>query len=245
MRVLLIEDDVDLCNALTECLSGEGIIADMCTEGDTGSYIARTNNYDVLVIDNILPKKNGIDVCKELRMAKVKTPILVMSIHAEIDTKVSYLEAGADDYIAKPFSIAEFVARLKALTRRPYEIADPVIIIDDLTIDTVTQTVARSGKPVYMTRKEFMILEQISKRPGQVVSRADIMDHVWDRNFDPFSNSIETHISNIRKKIDTGKKKRIETIPGRGYRFSTTETGTLHKARKRSKKLLKSTSASK
>lgn len=239
MRVLLIEDDADLCNALTECLSVEGIVADMCTEGDTGSYIARTNAYDVLVIDNILPKKSGLEVCKELRSMGIKTPILVMSIHGEIDTKVQYLQAGADDYISKPFSIAEFVARIKALTRRPYEIADSVITIDDLTIDTLSQTVSKAGKQVYMTRKEFMILEQISKKPGQVVSRSDIMDHVWDRNFDPFSNSIETHISNIRKKIDTGKKKRIETVPGRGYRFSTNSTGSLVSVRKRTSRLLK------
>lgn len=239
MRVLLIEDDADLCTALTECLSVEGIVADMCTEGDTGSYIARTNVYDVLVIDNVLPKKSGLEVCKELRAVGIKTPILVMSIHAEVDTKVQYLQAGADDYIAKPFSIAEFIARIKALTRRPYEISDPVITIDDITIDTVTQSVSKAGKQIYMTRKEFMILEQISKKPGQVVSRADIMDHVWDRNFDPFSNSIETHISNIRKKIDTGKKKRIETIPGRGYRLSTEVTGTLITARKHTKKILK------
>lgn len=239
MRVLLIEDDADLCAALTECLSVEGIVADMCTEGDTGSYIARTNAYDVLIIDNVLPKKSGLEVCKELRAVGIKTPILVMSIHAEVDTKVQYLQAGADDYIAKPFSIAEFIARIKALTRRPYEISDPVITIDDITIDTVTQNVSKAGKQIYMTRKEFMILEQISKKPGQVVSRADIMDHVWDRNFDPFSNSIETHISNIRKKIDTGKKKRIETIPGRGYRLSTEVTGTLITARKHTKKILK------
>lgn len=239
MRVLLIEDDADLCNALIECLSVEGMVADMCTEGDTGSYIARTNTYDVIVIDNILPKKNGLEVCKDLRNAGIKTPILIMSIHGEIDTKVQYLEAGADDYIGKPFSIAEFVARIKALTRRPYNITDSIITIDDLTIDISTQCVSKGGKQIYMTRKEFMILEQISKKPGQVVSRSDIMDHVWDRNFDPFSNSIETHISNIRKKIDTGKKKRIETIPGRGYRFATEKTGRLAVSRKRSRKLLK------
>ncbi len=241
MRVLLIEDDADLCNALTECLSVEGIVADMCTEGDTGSYIARTNKYDVLVIDNILPKKNGLEVCKELRANGIKTPILVMSVHGEIDTKVQYLRSGADDYISKPFSISEFVARIKALTRRPYEITDPVITIDDLTIDTLTQTVSKAGKQIYMTRKEFMILEQISKKPGQVVSRSDIMDHVWDRDFDPFSNSIETHISNIRKKIDTGKRKKIETVPGRGYRLTTRHTDSLTKTRRRAHNKLKKT----
>ena len=122
MRVLIIEDDVDLSNALRECLLQDGITSDACYEGDTGSYIGRTNAYDVIVIDNILPKKTGLEVCRELRRAEVKVPILIMSVHAETETKVKYLENGADDYIAKPFSVAEFVARIKALMRRPYEI---------------------------------------------------------------------------------------------------------------------------
>jgi DNA-binding response OmpR family regulator len=232
MRVLLIEDDIDLCNVLKECLHGEGIVVDVCHEGDTGSYVARTNTYDVIILDNILPKKSGLDICKDLRLNNIKTPILAMSVHHEVDIKVRYLEAGADDFISKPFSIAELVARIRALTRRPYEIKDTVITIDDVTIDLITQNVEKNGRPVYMTKKEFMILEQISQKPGHVVSRTEIMDHVWSRDVDPFSNSIETHIANIRRKIDTGKRKKIETIPGRGYRIATKETGSIQEAKK-------------
>ena len=239
MRILLIEDDIDLCNALTECLVSEGITADMCLEGDTGSYIARTNPYDVIVIDNILPKKNGLNICQDLRKSYIKTPILVMSVHGETDTKVTFLESGADDFIAKPFAIAEFVARLKALVRRPYQINTSILTIDDVTIDCQTQSVYKKGKQIYMTRKEFMILEHMSRKPGEVISRTDIMDHIWNKDFDPFSNSIETHIGNIRKKIDTGRHKRIETIPGRGYRLATKETGNIRKLQRRSNRLLK------
>lgn len=219
MRILLIEDDIDLCKALTECLESEGLIVDACHEGDTGSYIARTNAYGLILLDQILPKKLGVDICKELRRSYIKTPILIMSIHGTTDERISYLEAGADDCITKPFSVTELVARIRALTRRPYEITEQVITIDDVTIDIARHTVLKKGKIVYMTRKEFLILEQIAKRPGHIVTRTDIMDHVWNKDFDPFSNTIETHISNIRKKIETKKVKKIETIPGRGYRL--------------------------
>lgn len=227
MRILLIEDDIQLCKALIECLETEGIVVDTCHEGATGSYIARTNNYNAILLDNILPKKLGVDVCRELRRSYVKTPILIMSIHGNAEERVSYLEAGADDCIAKPFSIAELVARLKALMRRPYNITEQVITIDDVTINSETHTVIKNGKSVYMTRKEFMILEQMAKKPGQVITRTDIMDHVWNKDFDPFSNTIETHIRNIRKKIESKRTKKIETIPGCGYRLSTKETGSI------------------
>lgn len=222
MRILIIEDDQELAKALSECLAGEGMVCDICHDGETGSYIARTNSYDAILLDNILPKKNGLSVCRDLRNSNIKTPILVMSVHGQVDTKVDFLNSGADDFISKPFSIIELVARLKAIIRRPYDIQDPVMTIDDVTIDVPAQAVYKKGKQVYMTRKEFMILEFMSKKVGRVVSRNEIMDHVWEKDFDPFSNSIETHIRNIRKKIDTGKKKKIHTVPGRGYRISLT-----------------------
>ena len=204
MKILLIEDDKDLATALHECLQSENMTVDICNEGDTGSYIARTNSYDLILLDNILPKKLGIDVCKELRRSYVKTPILMMSIHNNSDDRIKYLESGADDCIAKPFSITELVIRIKTLGKRPYHIKDEVITIDDVTIDTDSLTVSKKGKHIYMTRKEFLILEQIAKKPGTVVSRMDIMDHVWNKDFDPFSNTIETH-SNEKQKIKNRK----------------------------------------
>ncbi|MES2623030.1 MAG: response regulator transcription factor [Patescibacteria group bacterium] len=242
MRILLIEDDIDLTKALVECLQSEHMTVDTCHEGDTGSYIARTNAYDLILLDHILPKKLGTEICKELRRSYVKTPILIMSIHGNTDDRIAYLEAGADDCIAKPFSIAELVIRIKTLVRRPYDIKEEIITIDDVTIDVDSLTVSKKGKQVYMTRKEFLILEQIAKKPGQVVSRMDIMDHVWNKDFDPFSNTIETHIRNIRRKIGDGKNTTIETVPGRGYRVSTKATGTLRAQRIRTNKKLKTKS---
>lgn len=236
MRILLIEDDVDLAEVLVECLKSEHMTVDTCNEGDTGSYIARTNTYDLILLDNILPKKLGVDVCRELRRSYIKTPILIMSIHSETEDRIDFLSSGADDCIGKPFSLAELVMKIRTLCRRPYEIKENIITIDDLTINNENLTVTKNGKGLYFTRKEFLILEQIAKKPGQVVSRMDIMDHVWSKDFDPFSNTIETHIRNIRKKIGDRKNTKIETVPGRGYRVSTKETGTLRNQKLKTKK---------
>ena len=215
------------------------MIIDTAYEGDVGSYIARTNHYDLIILDHILPKKLGTDICKELRRSYIHTPILMMSVHHSIEDRLHFLESGADDCIGKPFSIAECIMRIKVLHRRPYTIKENIITLDDLTIDTETLTVLKKGKGVYMTRKEFLILEQIAKKPGQVVSRMDIMDHVWNKDFDPFSNTIETHIRNIRKKIGDRKNSTIETVPGRGYRVSTKQTGCLRVERKLTNKRLR------
>ncbi len=219
MRILLIEDDIDLATALVESLEEHNIIVDTCHDGESGSYIARTNNYDLILLDNILPKKLGINICKELRNLDNKTPILFMSIQNDVSDKVSFLEAGGDDCISKPFSTSELVARIKAIGRRSYSIKQNVITLDDVTIDRDNYLVCKKGKPVYFTRKEFMILEQIAEKPGRVITRTEIMEHVWKKDFNPFSNTIETHIRNIRKKIDGKYKKKIETVPGRGYRL--------------------------
>ena len=219
MRILLIEDDKDLSRVLVESLAESDITADTCDDGEAGSYIARTNNYDLILIDNILPKKLGIDVCKELRNVGNKTPILFMSVQNEPKDRVSFLDAGADDCISKPFSITELIARIRAIARRSYEIRNDIITLDDVTIDRTNYLVFKKGKSVYMTRKEFMILEQIAEKPGRVITRTEIMENVWKKDFNPFSNTIETHVRNIRRKIDSKNKKKIETIPGRGYRF--------------------------
>lgn len=219
MRILLIEDDIDLAKALVESLNDHNIVVDTCNDGESGSYIARTNNYDLILLDNILPKKLGINICKELRNLNDKTPILFMSIQDDVSDKISFLDAGADDCIAKPFSTNELVARIKAIARRSYDIKQNIITLDDVTINRENFTVHKKGKSVYFTRKEFMILEQIAEKPGKVITRSEIMDKVWKKDFNQFSNTIETHIRNIRKKIDGKNNKKIETIPGRGYRL--------------------------
>jgi DNA-binding response OmpR family regulator len=219
MRILLIEDDTDLSKALVGALNDHNIVADTCYDGESGSYIARTNNYDLILLDNILPKKLGVNICKELRNLGDKTPILFMSIQDDVSDRINFLDSGADDYISKPFSINELVAKIKAIARRSYEIKQDIITLDDVTINRENYTVHKKGKSIYFTRKEFMILEQIAEKPGKVITRSEIMDRVWKKDFNQFSNTIETHIRNIRKKIDGKKNKKIETIPGRGYRI--------------------------
>jgi DNA-binding response OmpR family regulator len=223
MRILLIEDDIELSKTLVDSLTDHGIIADTCHDGDAGYFTARTNNYDLILLDNILPNKLGINICKELRFGGNKTPILFMSVQDSVMDRVNFLDAGGDDSINKPFSTHELIARIKALGRRSYEIKQDVVTLDDVTVDRDNFLVCKKGKPVYFTRKEFMILEQMIAKPGRVVTRTEIMEHVWSKDFNPFSSTIETHIANIRRKIDTKRKKKIETIPGRGYRLRITK----------------------
>lgn len=226
MRILLIEDDIDLSKALVESLEKHNMIVDTCNDGESGSYIARTNPYDLILLDNILPKKLGVNICKELRSLENQTPILFMSIQGDTSDKVKFLEAGGDDCISKPFSTNELVARIKAVGRRSYIVRQDIITLDDVTIDRENYMVRKNGKPVYFTRKEFMILEHIAVKPGRVITKNEIMEHVWKKDFNPFSNTIETHIRNIRKKIDGKYRKKIETVPGRGYRLRKSSTPT-------------------
>lgn len=219
MRVLIIEDDQETREVLEQHLASEAYTVDTADNGETGSYIARTNDYDLILLDNILPKKSGLEVCKEIRASGKKTPIILISVISEIQHKVALLESGVDDYITKPFSFAELHARMKALLRRPYTISEEVITLNDLTIDTSRHMVTKGEKRIYLTRKEFMLLECLMKNGGQVVTRAQIMERVWNYDSDPFSNTIEAHIRNLRKKIDKGRKKLIHTVSGRGYKI--------------------------
>lgn len=220
MRILLIEDDIDLSKALVETLAEHNMIVDTCYDGEAGSYTARTNQYDLILLDNILPKKLGIKICEELRNIGNKTPILFLSIQNDAQDKVKFLEAGGDDCLPKPFSVNELVARIKAISKRSYHIRQDVVTLDDVTIDRDNCLVYKKGKSIYFTRKEFMILEQIVDKPGRVITKNEIMENVWKKDFNPFSNTIETHIRNIRKKIDGKYKRKIETVHGRGYRVN-------------------------
>ncbi len=219
MRILIIEDDSNLREILKTSLESEGFIVDTTDNGESGSYIARTNSYNLIILDNILPKKSGLLVCREIKAVAKNVPILVISIITDETEKVALLDSGADDYISKPFSFIELVARIKVLLRRPYNIQEPVLTLDDLTLDTVSQNVSRGKKRIYLTRKEFILLECLMRQSGKVVSRGHIIDQVWESDSDPFSNTLETHIRNLRKKIDVKNRKLIHTISGRGYKI--------------------------
>lgn len=219
MKILIIEDDEYLRLSLRKGLEADHFSVDLMPDGTNGSYLARTNQYNLMVIDYILPGKNGLQITEEIRKLGIQCPIMIMSVRGEIDDKVRLLELGADDYLVKPFTYAEFRARVHALTRRNYKISEEVLTIDDVTIDTRKFEITKEGRRVYLTRKEFMILQTLSRKRGQVVSRQEILEEVWDMNADPFSNTIEAHMRNLRKKVESPTNRFIFTIPGRGYKI--------------------------
>lgn len=219
MRILIIEDDEYLRLMLKQALEADLFTVDHMPDGVNGSYMARTSTYNLIVIDYILPGKNGLDIVKEIRKAGIQCPIMMISVRGEVEDKVTLLEHGADDYLAKPFNYAEFRARVHALTKRNYKISEEILTIDDLTIDTQRIEITKSGERVYLTRKEFGILQTLSRKRGHVVSRQEIVDEVWDMNSDPLSNTVEAHMRNLRKKIESPNRQIIKTIPGRGYKM--------------------------
>lgn len=220
MRILLIEDDKNLAESLKVSLESECFIVDIAEDGEQGAYCARLNDYDLMILDNMLPKKGGIEVCKEIRGCGKTLPIIMLSVKSDTSSKTELLNAGADDYLTKPFSFDELLARIRAIMRRPKQIESDVIQVDNLILDGNKHSAIRGDKEVYLTRKEFILLKHLMKNRGAVLSRAAIMENVWNMDADPFSNTIESHIVNLRKKIDFGKhKKLIATVPGRGYKI--------------------------
>ncbi len=224
MRALIVDDEKILREALAENLRAECFAVDTAEDGTEGSYLARTNAYDIIILDNMLPEKNGGTVCEEIRNTGRNVPILVLSVFSESWRKVDLLNAGADDYMIKPYSFEELMARIRTLLRRPPAVEKELLSIDTLEIDTKQQSVKRDGKGVYLTRKEFMLLEYLVRNQGNVMSRGLIMEHVWDMASDPFSNTIESHILSLRRKIGSTKDaKLIYTVPGRGYKVDTSQ----------------------
>lgn len=220
MRILVVEDQQEISDFLVKALKAELFVVDVASDGERGSYLGRITEYDLIILDNILPKKSGLEVCLDIRASGKTTPILMLSVKEGIDTKVNLLNAGADDYLTKPFSLPELIARIRALLRRPIQTTHEVFSVGDLTLDTKRHVVRRGTTEIYLTRKEFMLLEYLMRNAGTVLSRAMLLEHVWDVNTDPFSNTIEAHIMSLRKKIgDTKKNRIIHTLPGRGYKI--------------------------
>lgn len=217
MKILLVEDNYDIQDSLKRDLESELFVVDLADNGETGSYLARTNHYDLILLDYMLPEKSGLQVCKEIRGSNRHAPIIMISVCDKLKDKIALLGAGADDYISKPFSFGELLARIKAVSRRPYKINDNLLVIEDITLDIARQNVIKDGNNIYLTRKEFMLLECFARNRGRVVSRGFINENVWENDSNPFSNTIEAHIRNLRKKIDGGRADLIKTVPGRGY----------------------------
>jgi DNA-binding response OmpR family regulator len=221
MRILIIEDDEELRQSLARGFESERFLVDSAADGEYGSYLGRTNEYDVIVLDLILPKKDGHVVCRDIRQSGKTCPILILSVNGGVEQKVAMLGSGVDDYVTKPFSFREVMARIRALSRRPRAIQTEILEAGEIRLDTTRQKVTRAGKEVYLTRKEFSLLELLLRHCGSVISRGMIMEHVWNAEGDPFSNTIEAHMLNLRKKIGDNQpgQKLIQTVPGRGYKI--------------------------
>lgn len=223
MRILIIEEEEELAHTLKEHLKHAGYVVDVTADGEEGSYVARTNAYDLVTLDTVLPKQDGMDVLKEIRISGKTMPILVVSVVSAPQTKVAFLRAGADDYMTKPCNFEELLARIEALLRRPPHIADDILHLDDLTLNKTRHIVRRGDASISLRLKEFLILEYLMRNPGVVITRSMIMERVWERDHDPFSTTVEVHMSTLRSKIDTkGKTKLLHTIIGRGYKLDDT-----------------------
>jgi len=220
MRILLVEDEQQIADFLAMSLHAEGFGVDVAPNGRKGLELALSNAYDLMILDNKLPGKNGLDICKEVRNHGKTCPIIMLSVLSDTNMKVACLDAGADDYLIKPFSLQELVSRIRALLRRPKRIAGEILAVDDLVLDTVARTVRRGKKDIRLTRKEFGLLEYLMKHEDTAITRGMIIEHVWDKDTDPYSNTIESHIVTLRKKIDPEKRRRLlHTVPGVGYKF--------------------------
>ncbi|MEI7620444.1 MAG: response regulator transcription factor [Candidatus Falkowbacteria bacterium] len=219
MRILLIEDEKDIAEFIKMNLVTEFYTVDIALDGERGSFLARTNDYDLIICDYILPKQNGPEVVKEIRQENKDVPIIILSVKSEINSKVGLFNLGVDDYLTKPFLFEELLAHIKAILRRPAKRENPILKIDDLVLDTDKHLVKRGRQAITLTKKELSLLEYLLKNRGRVMSRVMIMEHIWDANADPFSNTIESHITNLRRKINLpGKKELIHTVSGRGYK---------------------------
>lgn len=221
MRILLVEDEPTIAGFLKKRLEEKSFVVDHAEDGAAGSFLGRTNEYDLVLLDNMLPKKHGIDVLKDLRTRGRSMPVLMISVLGEVGMKVDLLNAGADDYLPKPFSFEELLARIGALLRRPVHVTKPVLEVADLTLNEATHEVKRAGQEIYLTRKEFALLRYLMRNATTVLSRGLLLEHVWNMDMDPFSNTVEAHIASLRRKVDAPfEPKLIKTVLGRGYRIA-------------------------
>ena len=225
MRILLIEDDTEAATYLVKGLTESGHVVDHAADGEDGLYMALTGNYDIAVVDRMLPKRDGLSIIRMLRADGKSTPALVLSALGEVDDRIEGLRAGGDDYLVKPYAFGELLARLDALFRRGQSVATPArLAVGDLALDLVSRKVQRAGKEIRLQPKELQLLEYMMRHANQVVTRTMLLEQVWDFHFDPETNVIDTQISRLRSKIDKGfDRPLLHTIRGRGYRLSESE----------------------
>jgi two-component system copper resistance phosphate regulon response regulator CusR len=214
----LVEDEPRMSQVVARGLREHSYAVDIAGDGNAALYQASINDYDLILLDVLLPGTDGFEVCRELRARGDATPILMLTARALIDDRITGFDAGADDYLTKPFAFRELLARVRALLRREPQVRPDLLQLDDLQLDTASHRVSRAAREIELTAKEYALLEYLARRAGQLVSRAEIAAHVWDESFDPFSNTIEVYVNRLRKKIDDQHPvKLIHTRRGEGY----------------------------
>jgi two-component system OmpR family response regulator len=224
MKILVVEDDPSVADALCMGLQSDSHAVDIARDGKDGSFLGRTYDYDTIILDHALPGKDGLTICKDIRGIGKTTPIIFLSVTNDTQTKVQAFEYGADDYMVKPFSLLELQSRIKAVARRTPTVRSTSLKVDDLSLDQNSHSATRGKRRIHLTKKEFTLLEYFMRNQGIVLSRSMIMEHVWTTDNDPFSNTVEAHIRNLRKKINAGSRPNlILNIPSHGYVIDTPE----------------------
>ncbi|MCW3016831.1 MAG: DNA-binding response regulator [Solirubrobacterales bacterium] len=220
VRVLVVEDEVPLARLIREGLTGDGLLADVAIRGEDALWMAGATAYDVICLDVNLPGIDGFETCRRLREEGVTTPILMLTARDAVDDRIAGLDTGADDYLVKPFDFGELLARLRALSRRPPVVDDAVLTVGDLTLDPATHQVQRRGTHIDLSVKEVQILEVFMRRPGEVLSRLQVLEGAWDSGYENRSNVIDVYIRYLREKIDRPfGVETLETVRGAGYRL--------------------------
>lgn len=223
MRILIVEDDHRIANTVKKGLEQEGFVVDVAYDGQEGFDLASSEGYDMLILDLMLPNMDGLKICTELRAMKNQVPILILTARGQVQDKVEGLNSGADDYLVKPFSFEELLARVKALSRRPQALIESVVTVRDLALDKNTFRVERSGQEISLSNKEFVLLQFMMEHSGNILTKDQIMNHVWSYESDILPNTIEVYIRNLRRKIDLPFKNMdplISTVRGFGYKIS-------------------------
>ena len=225
MRVLLVEDEAKIADFIRKGLSECGYAVDAATDGEEALDWLDAGEFDIIILDVMLPIRNGVEVCRELRGRGVQTPVIMLTARDAIEDRVRGLDSGADDYLVKPFAFSELLARLRALARRQPALLGSLLRMGDLALDTATRQAFRQGRAIPLTTKEYTLLEYLMRHPHQVLTRTMIAEHVWNYDFDNATNVIDVHIRNLRRKIDDAfPTKLIHTVRGAGYRISDRQT---------------------
>jgi two-component system copper resistance phosphate regulon response regulator CusR len=218
VRILLVEDEPRMAQVVAKGLRENSYAVDIAVDGPAALYQTTINDYDLILLDVLLPGADGFEVCRELRARGDTTPVLMLTARATVGDRITGLDAGADDYLTKPFAFGELLARVRALLRREPRMHPDVFQLEDLVVDSASHRVSRASREIDLTAKEYALLEYLARRAGQLVTRAEIAEHVWDESFDPFSNTIEVFVNRLRKKIDESYPvKLIHTRRGEGY----------------------------